>query len=93
MANLSEIIAELNNLKREETLCSKVQGRRNWVIRTEFINNKMYVRYAGSFGGADRFGYLTESLQYMAEHHVRWYVFTYKKDYTETLNKLNPLRL
>ena len=79
MANLTEITAELITMDIMNKVCSKVNGRRNYVIRTE--NGKIV--FAGGYGTAKRYGWLSEYLTYITEHHVRWYEFTYKKDFDE----------
>jgi hypothetical protein len=68
---------EINSIK------SKVIGRRNWVIKT--IDNTAYLM---SWGWADRHNAFVNTLDYIAEHNVRWLTFTYKKDVFEALEEL-----
>ena len=83
---------EMNALKYmmvQNELVSKVDGNRNWFIRVEIREGRLVVAYAGRYGRAMLF--TEESLQYIAENHVRMYSFTYKKDYKEVLNALMAL--
>jgi hypothetical protein len=41
-----------------------------------------------SWGWADRHNAFVNTLDYIAEHNVRWLTFTYKKDVFEALEEL-----
>ena len=62
----------------KEQLFSKVSGKRNWVIRVEHKNK---IAYVGRFKAlADR-GFMSSKVKTIAEKKIRWYEFTYKKDF------------
>lgn len=76
---MSTIINDFKGMLLEEQLFSKVPGRRNWAIRVE---HKDKIAYVGKFKAlADR-GFLSPTkLKTIAEKKIRWYEFTYKKDF------------
>ena len=85
MGNLSEIAAGMFDFQIDTRINSKVSGRRNWVIRTENDN----VVFAGAWGEAKRRGWLRPiPLVYMVEKSVRFYEFTYRKDFDLALEKI-----
>ena len=89
---LQEIISNLTETIAIDDLCSKVEGRRNWVIRFEKnYAGKYHILYKGAFGIACNRGLLEEYLMYMAEHKTKWIYFTYKKDYLKALEALKAL--
>ena len=89
---LQEIISNLTETIAINDLCSKVEGRRNWVIRFEKnYTGKYHILYKGAFGIAYDRGLLTEYLTYLAEHKTKWIYFTYKKDYLKALEALKNL--
>ena len=90
MTELMETLVGLSVMTIENELGSKVEGRRNWVIRTEKspATGKLYILYSGGYGEASRKGLLQASLSEICKYSVRWYEFTYKADYLEALDKL-----
>ena len=89
---MKNILNEMINMEIENALNSRVIGRRNWVIRVQNTeDNERYICYAGGFGQANRYGYLSERLSFIAERKVRWYEFTYKKDFLSALEELKKL--
>jgi hypothetical protein len=85
---LTETAKALQNMDRENTLGSKVNGRRNYIIRVE---DNCKIVFAGMMGEARRRGETAEYIRYIILHHVRWYEFTYKKDFKEALDKLKEM--
>lgn len=87
-----ELTTTINNLIVSESisnLASKVEGRRNWVIRIHTKFNHIY--YAGGYGQARRYGMMEAYLQEISNCGVIWLEFTYKKDYLQALEKLQAL--
>ncbi len=75
------------NVEINDTLvCSKVCGRRNWLIKT--CQNRAYLY---SWGNAKRQGQLSASLMSILEFNIRFLEFTYKKDAFETAELLKNL--
>ena len=85
---MKEMLMNLAVMEIENTIGSKVDGRRNWVIRMETWGEKRVIAYRGGFGKADRGGWLSARLTDIGEKKIRWYEFTYKKDYMAALNKI-----
>lgn len=66
----------------EKKFGSKVNGRRNYVIKT--YDNKVFAGNQGHFPNC----FYSETIGNMAEHGILWMWFTYKKDMMETLKYL-----
>lgn len=86
-------IMEMTLMEVENTLRSKIPGRRNWVIRVETrhtndSNSKRVITYRGGFGYAADRGFLECFLREIGERRIRWYEFTYKRDYMAAIAKL-----
>ena len=64
---------------------SKVNGRRNYVIRMEMNDKRAYV---GTMGAMVSHRLMSERLSYMAEHGTSWAEYTYKKDWQAAVNAL-----
>lgn len=67
---------------------SKVYGRRNYVIRMEMADKKMY---AGGMGVMSRCGKMSAYILYMREHGTTWAEFTYKKDFLAAVSAMEAL--
>ena len=78
----------LRMMKAENELVSKVNGRRNYVIRTSMVNGKKIVVYAGNYGVAADRGLLEEKVTEIAAKNIRWYTFTRKADFMNAVNIL-----
>ena len=76
------------NMLGENERTSKVEGRRNWLIRVQELNGKNRIVFAGGWGEGKRQGWMIEQVSYIVEHNVRWFEFTYKADYLKVLNNL-----
>ena len=74
----------------DEKIGSRVYGRRNYVIATAVVNDKVGIRYAGTMGKAG-YGILSCYLKTMVERKYRWFYYTYKKDYEAALATLKAL--
>lgn len=93
MKKMMDMALELVAMEIENTLQSKVPGRRNWVIRVETWhtnngNSKRVITYRGGYGYAADRGLLGCFLRDIGERHIRWYKFTYKHDYMAAVAKL-----
>lgn len=72
-----KILAETLLMHVEGEICSKVSGRRNWILRVTHAYK--YVDCGGA--GRMKAKHMTsEFLKTIAERKIRWYEFTYKKD-------------
>lgn len=86
---MKEIVNGLLNMIEEEAKISNIGSKRNWLIRVEERSGKNRIVYAGAFGEGKRRGWLSPvNVTYIAEHNVRWFMFTYKADYMKALNTL-----
>lgn len=89
---MSEAVKMMSNLvamEIENNSHSKINGRRNWVIRTEIYDGEKCVVFHGAFGEGERRGWLApESLKNIEKYSIRWYKYTYKKDYLKALEEL-----
>lgn len=89
---LNEVVETLAAVEVADKIVSNTPGRRNWLIRTEVSRKgELVIFYNGAYGRADDLGLLSERISYIAEHKVRWYKFTYKKDYEAALNALRAM--
>jgi len=88
MNELMRTALELIETEVEGAINSKVDGRRNWVIRVETINGQRVITYCGGYGEALRYGRMSCLLRELGQYKIRWYKFTYKKDYKDALSKL-----
>lgn len=88
---MTEIINALTNVLVADKIVSKVDGRRNWVIRVQVDDNNNPIMYCGGYGEMGRWGMLTERLDYMGKHKVNWFKFTYKADYLRAIEMLKLL--
>ena len=80
----------INTLVLTETgrAISKVHGRRNYIIRMEMADKRMY---AGGMGVMSRCGKMSAYILYMLEHDVTWAEFTYKKDFLAAVSAMEAL--
>jgi len=93
MNKLVEMAVALTVMEVENTLHSKVDGRRNWVIRVETWTTtdgerKRVITYRGGYGFACDHGFMGCFVREIGERNIRWYTFTYKKDYQAAVNAL-----
>ena len=85
---LTNMVAELMAQELENKIVSKLQGRKNYIIRTEINCLGKPVAYVGTQKDMRRWGMLSAMLKDMATYHIRWYEFTYKKDVLTMLDVL-----
>lgn len=72
----------------ENNLCSKVRGKRNYSIRLEHRENEN-IAYVGTWCGMKKHGLLgTVALSTISEFKIRWFAYTYKKDFMNVINLL-----
>lgn len=89
MTELMNIVENLVAMEIENKMNSKVEGRRNWLIRTEVMNGVKYIMFCGGYGEGDRRGWLApEMIANIGKYSIRWYTYTYKKDYLEAVKML-----
>lgn len=89
---MMEMAVALMEMEEENKVFSKVRGNRNWAIRTErFVNKEgkeCKFAYVGRFGALNRANLMSALIVTIAKYNIRWYEFTYKKDFMEALQKL-----
>ncbi len=85
MTNLEMVKKVANNIE-EGHLHSKVSGNRNWVICLRNLNGKRYVWTASRFGNAGR---MCDSFADILNYNIKYFFFTYKKDFVKMLRALN----
>lgn len=87
MTELTKIAVELVKMDVENTLGSKVEGRRNWAIRIEKHDN-VNVAYVGGYGRMARRNLLGEYIRIINKYQIRWFEYTYKKDFKTVVKAL-----
>lgn len=87
MTELTKIAIELVEMDVVNNLCSKLDGRRNWTIRIE-EREDVKVAYVGGYGVMKRRGMLGAFLKSIAKYHIRWFEYTYKKDFKKAVKVL-----
>ena len=89
---LMEMAIGMAKMKRENKLFSNVKGNRNWAIRTERWTNdegiERKVAYVSRYGMMARRGMFSEFVRVIVKYNIRWYEFTYKKDFEEAIKLL-----
>lgn len=93
MNKLMEMAVALTAMEVENTLHSKVNGRRNLVIRVETWTTtngerKRVITYRGSYSFACDRGFMSCFVKEIGEREIRWYTFTYQKDYKAAVDAL-----
>ena len=87
MTELTKIAVELVKMDVESTLGSKVEGRRNWAIRIE-NHDGVKVAYVGAYGQMRRRNLMSEYIRIIKKYQVRWFEYTYKKDFKAVVKAL-----
>lgn len=87
MTELTKIAVELVKMDVESTIGSKVDGRRNWAIRTE-NHGDVKVAYVGAYGQMRRRNLMSEYIRIIKKYQVRWFEYTYKKDFKAVVKAL-----
>ena len=87
---LNEICESLINMEYGNKLWSKIEGNRNWAIKTQTENNKM-VAYVGRYKVMYNKGYLTYKVKDIVPKKINVYTYTYKKDCQAILKILEKL--
>lgn len=92
MNELVEITKNLIIMNYENNLYSEIKGNRNWCIRTEHYitsdGQEIKTAYVGRYGALKRRGLLSEFIRNIGKYHIRWYNFTYKKDFEKNITQL-----
>ena len=92
MTELKEMVLNLISMEYENDLYSEIKGNRNWCIRTEHYitpnGQEIKTAYVGKFGALARRGFLSELVSNIGKYHIRWYEFTYKKDFEKNITRL-----
>lgn len=92
MTELTEMVFNLISMEYENDLYSEIKGNRNWCIRTEhyITSNGQEIKkaYVGRYGALVRRGLLSALIRNIGKYHIRWYEFTYKKDFEKNITRL-----
>lgn len=85
MTEFRTLVNELKEMDAENKLYSKVTTNRNWGIQLQTIpsTGERYAT-AGRWNSLTHCYFLTE----IRERHIRWFSFTYKKDFKEMVKVL-----
>ena len=83
---LTDIALEVIEAEKEQKLASIVRGRKNYVIRTEMDNG--VTAYVGTLKALHDKGLKAAFLVDVVKYHIRWFYFTYKKDFMTAVNIL-----
>ena len=87
MTELTKIAIELVEMDVVNNLCSKLDGRRNWAIRIEEREDRK-VAYVGGYGRMADCRMMSAYLKEIAKYHIRWFKYTYKKDFKKAVKVL-----
>ena len=90
MTEITKMAMNLKLMETENNIVSKVDGRRNWFIRTEIRNNHLLIYNCG-FGEAKNKGLTSCRLFDIPKYNIRFYTFTYKKNYKKALETLQAI--
>ena len=85
MNNILKTAIDIYALIESGKIISKVNGRRNYVIRLEMKDKYAFV---GGFGQMSRRGLMSEFLSYISKHGTTWAEYTYKKDFLKAIEIL-----
>lgn len=92
MIELMEMAINLINMDYENSLYSEVKGNRNWSIRTEHYviadNEEIKIAYVGRHGALERRHMFSEFIRDIIKYNIRWYNYTYKKDFEKNITRL-----
>lgn len=89
MTELMEMAIELKKMEEENNIMSNVKGNRNWGIKTEiFPKSGDKYAYIGRYGALRRRGLMSEFIKDIIKYRIRWYEYTYKKDFEEAVTML-----
>ena len=87
MTELVKIAKDLVQMDVESAIGSKVEGRRNWAIRIE-NHDGVKVAYVGGYGQMRRRNLMGEYIRIIRKYHIRWFEYTYKKDFKTVVKTL-----
>ena len=84
-----KIAIELKKMDEENNIMSIIKGNRNWGIKTEIVpeSGKKYA-YIGRYGALCRRGLMSELIKNIIKYHIRWFEYTYKKDFESAVAML-----
>ena len=85
---IRNLLTEIATMNVENNLGSKVRGNKNWAIRVMTYSDDYKPAEVGRYGTMNKLGYLGASFKDIAKYQIRWYYFTYKKDFDEAVKKL-----
>ncbi len=86
--DITEMVNGLTKMETTNKYFSKVNGNINWTIRIETgITGKKYA-YAGRAGALRKRGLTSAYIREICERNIRWFDFTYKKDFEEMVELL-----
>ena len=87
MSKATETVINLMEMEIENELGSVVRGNRNWAIRTEVLGS-LKIAYVGRYGAMKRRGLMGARIAAIEKYNIRWYKYTYKKDFEKALKML-----
>lgn len=87
MSKVTEMAVGLMKMEVENELMSIVRGNRNWVIKTLDYGD-MKVAHVGKIGAMRRYGEMGEMISAIVKYNIRWYEYTYKRDFDKTWKML-----
>ena len=85
MRELHDLAVEMMALSIEERLMSKVDGAKRYAVK---VSHQSHMAVAGAYGMMKRRNFLTASVKDITKNDIRWYTFSYKKDFLETVHRL-----
>ena len=85
------IATELVEMEKINDIMSILPGKRNWVIRIGVYDGEKTIDYSGTFGNAAKKGYMGAMVKTIIDYKIRWFEYTYKKDFLTALSLLKNL--
>ena len=87
MEELLKMALDLKKMTEENKVMSIIRGNRNWEIKTTNYNGRKCA-YVGRHGAMKRNGQLGAFIRDIGKYNIRWYTYTYKKDFDDALTML-----
>ena len=92
MTELMKMAIEIIDMETENEIFSNCKGNRNWGIRIEHYMTadgaEIKKAYVGRYGALQRRGLLGAFIKDIGKYHIRWYEYTYKKDFETVITTL-----
>ena len=87
MSKVTETVVSLMKMEIENELGSVVRGNRNWAIKT-MVLGELKIAYVGRYGAMKRRGLMGDRIAAIEKYNIRWYKYTYKRDFEKALKML-----